>query len=122
MDYIKALGPKLTKKFESMYPAADPNALDLLNQMLHFNPQHRVTATEALKHEFFKSVRRKEFELEGTSLTGPTFLDAPIVDLDTIRQQTYKEILWYNKSNSDQLKKNSERVHGGKLANKELKN
>ena len=93
-----------------MYPAADPGALDLLRQMLHFNPKKRVTAVEALEHDFFKTVRRKEFELDGTPLEGPAFLEAASVDLATIRKKTYEEVLWYSKSNNDQGKKNSEIV------------
>jgi len=46
-----------------MYPAADPEAIDLLKKMLQFNPKKRCTAEEALEHDFLKSVRRREIEV-----------------------------------------------------------
>ena len=46
-----------------MFPAADPAAIDLLKQMLQFNPSKRCTAEEALEHDFLKSVRKKEIEV-----------------------------------------------------------
>lgn len=30
--------------------------MDLLEQMLHYNPQRRITAEQALKHPYFKNV------------------------------------------------------------------
>jgi len=102
LDYINGLGPKSSKTFETMYPVADPGAIDLLRQMLHFNPKNRITASEALEHDFFKTVRRKEFELDGAALEGPAFLEASTVDLETLRQKTFEEVMWYSKQNSGQ--------------------
>jgi serine/threonine protein kinase len=42
----------------------NPLALDLLSKMLALDPRHRITAKEALRHEFFKPVTRKQ-ELMG---------------------------------------------------------
>jgi mitogen-activated protein kinase 1/3 len=42
--------------FKERFPGADPEALDLLQKMLVFNPQNRITAEEALKHPWFKNI------------------------------------------------------------------
>ena len=95
-EYIKTLGTIQPKPLESLYPAADPAALDLLKQMLKFNPRRRCTAEEALEHDFFKNVRRKEMEAEAEdALKGPEFLDAVEIDLQTLKRRTYEEVLWY---------------------------
>jgi len=62
-EYIKTLEKKPGRKLDSLYPAADPAAMDLLKKMLMFNPAKRCTAEEALEHSFFKSVRRKDMEV-----------------------------------------------------------
>ena len=95
-QYIKTLGQIKPKRLEDMYPAADPAALDLLKRMLKFNPRHRCTAAEALDHEFFKGVRRKEMEREAEKpLIGPDFLDALEIDIKTLKRRTYEEVMWY---------------------------
>jgi mitogen-activated protein kinase 1/3 len=48
---------------ESLFPAADPAAINLLKSMLMFNPAKRCTAEEALDHEFLNPVRKKELEV-----------------------------------------------------------
>ena len=35
-----------------LYPKAPPEAIDLLRQMLLFNPQSRVTAAQAMRHAY----------------------------------------------------------------------
>jgi mitogen-activated protein kinase 1/3 len=95
-EYIKTLGKIQAKPLESLYPAADPAALDLLHRMLKFNPKLRYTAEEALDHEFFKGVRRKEMERAAErALIGPEFLDAAEIDLQALKRRTYEEVLWY---------------------------
>ena len=95
-EYIKALPKTDGKPFEILYPAADTNALDLLKKMLQFNPSRRVTAEEALEHEFFRGTRRKELERKATSpLECPDFLESDKVDLKLLKQRTYEEVLWY---------------------------
>jgi mitogen-activated protein kinase 1/3 len=94
--YIKTLGNIKPKKLEDLYPAADPTALDLLKRMLKFNPRRRCTAEEAMEHDFFKGVRRKEMEREADKpLIGPDFLEASEIDLQTLKRRTYEEVLWY---------------------------
>jgi serine/threonine protein kinase len=62
------LKKKPGKSLESLYPAADPAAIDLLKKMLMFNPSKRCTAEEALEHEFLKPVRRKEMEVRNVGM------------------------------------------------------
>ena len=35
-------------------------ALDLLNEMLHFNPKRRITIEQCLRHEYFKELFKEE--------------------------------------------------------------
>ena len=62
-EYINSLEKKPGRRVESLYPAADPAAINLLKQMLMFNPAKRCTAEEALEHEFLKPIRRKGMEV-----------------------------------------------------------
>jgi len=101
-EYIESLPKMEGKPLETLYPAADPVAIDLLKKMLYFNPRRRVTAEEALDHDFFKDVRRKELDLTSNDpLEAPSFLEADRIDLAVLKQRTYEEVMWY-------------RDHGGK--------
>eukprot|EP00594_Rhizosolenia_setigera_P014188 CAMPEP_0178965830 /NCGR_PEP_ID=MMETSP0789-20121207/16559_1 /TAXON_ID=3005 /ORGANISM="Rhizosolenia setigera, Strain CCMP 1694" /LENGTH=953 /DNA_ID=CAMNT_0020650977 /DNA_START=329 /DNA_END=3187 /DNA_ORIENTATION=+ len=132
------------KSFESMFPAADSNAIDLLRRMLKFNPRKRITAKEALEHEFLKSVVQMRVTnrdshssgasynsnagknstgasdavnnnnnneagsngnndksslhghpiIEGIPLECPDFLETNNIDLITLKQRSYEEVLW----------------------------
>ncbi len=41
VKYIKSLPKRSKQNFQSLYPNANPVALDLLSKMLTFNPDHR---------------------------------------------------------------------------------
>lgn len=41
------------------YVGAPPEAIDLLTQMLHFDPRRRVTVEQALDHPYLAPVRDK---------------------------------------------------------------
>jgi serine/threonine protein kinase len=95
-EYIKTLGIKKGKPFETLFPAADPAALDLLKKMLKFNPKQRCTVAEALEHEFLRAVRGKEMERRADEpLVGPDFLESNHVDLNMLKRRTFEEVLWY---------------------------
>ncbi len=62
-EYIKSLKKSPSKDIDSLYPAADKEAIDLLKRMLQFNPKKRCTAEEALEHDFFKAIRQEDMEV-----------------------------------------------------------
>ncbi|KAL7535773.1 hypothetical protein ACHAXR_008376 [Thalassiosira sp. AJA248-18] len=98
-EYISSLDKKPGRSLESLYPAADPAAINLLKKMLMFNPAKRCTACEALEHEFLKPVRRKDMEMCASQpLESPEFLEKSKIDLAMLKEETYKEILWYKQS------------------------
>ena len=104
-EYIKTLGKIQSKKLEDLYPVADPVALDLLKQMLKFNPNQRCTAEQALEHDFLKSVRRKEMERTAEKpLVGPEFLNSLNIDLKLLKRETYKEVVWYRDQDPRKLR------------------
>lgn len=94
--YIGSLPKTQGKSLASIYPKSDPEALDLLGKMLRFNPKHRVTVDEALEHNFLKSVRRKELEREADRpLELPSFLESDKINLRTLKEKIFEEVLWY---------------------------
>ncbi|XP_074556813.1 mitogen-activated protein kinase 4-like [Curcuma longa] len=51
-DYIESLPDSPGIPFASIFPDANPLALDLLKKLLVFNPAKRITVTEALEHPY----------------------------------------------------------------------
>lgn len=49
---------------ESKLPSTTSSCLDLLHRMLEYEPQARISAGEALRHEFFEEVREREMQEE----------------------------------------------------------
>ena len=52
-EYVRGLGYKPPVKLQSLYPNANPLALDLLGRMVHFSPTRRITVQQALQHPYF---------------------------------------------------------------------
>ena len=95
-EYIKSLGTSAGKSLEKVFPDADPSALDLLKKMLQFNPKRRLTAEQALQHEFFQGVRQETLERTSPGpLRAPDFLETNHVDLMELKRKIYEEVLWY---------------------------
>jgi len=51
-DYIRSLPIKPRIPFSSLYPQANPHAIDLLSKMLAFDPAKRISCEEALNHPY----------------------------------------------------------------------
>ena len=48
--------------FQDIIPDIEPDALDLLQRLLEYDPQCRLSAEEALKHKFFQDLHSPEDE------------------------------------------------------------
>lgn len=53
-EYVRNLPFMAKKHFQSLFPNANPDALDLLDRMLAFDPSSRVSVEEALQHPYLK--------------------------------------------------------------------
>lgn len=49
-------------KLAHMYPNAHPDAIDLMQKLLVFNPKKRLTAEEALNHPFVRDFHNPQDE------------------------------------------------------------
>lgn len=47
-----------------LIPHASPEVQDLIVQLLIYNPDHRITASQALKHAWFKEMKDQEAMLK----------------------------------------------------------
>jgi len=52
--YVMSLPYSEKKSFATRFPGADPLAIDLLEKMLIFNPEERITVEEALAHPYLE--------------------------------------------------------------------
>ncbi|XP_072044482.1 mitogen-activated protein kinase 1-like [Amphiura filiformis] len=53
-SYLQTLPPKPKVPWTKLYPQADHKALDLLDKMLTFNPNNRITVEESLAHPYLE--------------------------------------------------------------------
>jgi mitogen-activated protein kinase 1/3 len=61
-DYISALPKKPKIPFRQLYPKASPLACDLLDKLLCFEPEKRLTVEQALRHPYLEELHCEEDE------------------------------------------------------------
>lgn len=63
VEYVQALTKKPNVPFSALYPNANPLAIDLLEKMLVFNPSKRLSASDALEHEYLRALHNVNDEV-----------------------------------------------------------
>ncbi|KAG5915917.1 Subtilisin-like proteinase Spm1, partial [Claviceps sorghi] len=53
-EYVRNLPVMPKKSFPSLFPQANPDALDLLDKMLAFDPSSRISVEQALEHPYLQ--------------------------------------------------------------------
>jgi len=80
-EYVQALPARPAASLAALYPSASAGALELLAQLLVFNPRRRLTAAQALAHPYLD-------ELHSIN-EAP---DAPPVDADAVADDCAQEL------------------------------
>lgn len=60
--YLRSLPQCPRSSFRALYPQADPQALDLLDKMLVFDPAKRISVQEALAHPWLSALHDESDE------------------------------------------------------------
>lgn len=86
--YIRSLPFKPRVDFRTLFPKAPPLALDLLEKMLTFAPEKRITVEEALAHPYLQLLHDPTDEP-----TAPTPFD---VDFESVplSKESLRALLW----------------------------
>ena len=90
---------KLT--WSSLFPNANPIALDLLEKMLTFNPKKRYTVEQCISHPYFEGLHDPDQEPIITSTFDWTF-DAVELTKENLQSMIYDESLYYHNEDDDE--------------------
>lgn len=63
--------PRYAQDLQSLMPSTSPVIVDLIKQMLTYNPVDRITAEEALNHPAFEQIRREEDRWKQSGMQVP---------------------------------------------------
>lgn len=88
------------RSFATFFGSIDPDALDLLNHLLVFNPSQRFTAEEALEHPYLKDFHDSSEEIEYDGV-----IEIPMDDNTKFSIKDYREALYKEISNSKYIRK-----------------
>ena len=89
---------KLT--WSSLYPNANPIALDLLEKMLKFNPKKRYTVEQCLSHPYFDGLHDPDQEPITTTKFDWSFDDVELTK-ENLQSMIYDESLYFHDENED---------------------
>lgn len=86
--------------FQEMFPDANPDAIDLMEKLLKFNPGGRLTADEALRHAYVKEFHDEEFEVGAAdcvdmSAIEPRTEDGSALTIAAVKRMMLGEIYKY---------------------------
>lgn len=106
-----------TPRLEAKFPSASPEALDLLSKLMHFNPEKRISAEEALQHPYCVQFYNPDDEpVAGRTITIPID-DNTKYSISQYRDRLYLEIVKKKK----EIRKRMKMKEAAKLAKAKAK-
>lgn len=94
--YIRIFQAREGINLRQRFPAASPEAVDMLRRMLVFNPKKRITVDEALCHGLFKEIRNNAIEVTAKQRVRLPFDDWENLDKHQLRYAFLREISRYH--------------------------
>ncbi|TXC11992.1 hypothetical protein FocTR4_00007026 [Fusarium oxysporum f. sp. cubense] len=95
LRFVKSLPKRERQPLRNKFKNADDSAIDLLERMLVFDPKKRITATEALSHDYLSPYHDPTDEPVAEEKFDWSFNDADL-PVDTWKIMMYSEILDYH--------------------------
>lgn len=89
---LEAVPPPQLKPMHQLFPTASDEALDLLQQLLHFNPNKRLTAEQALSHPYFAQFHNLDDEPVSDRVITLMIDDNQKISTKEYRDRLYEEI------------------------------
>jgi len=83
--------PQAPRSLETLFPHADADAVDLLQKLLCFNPEKRLSAAESLDHSYVS-----QFHVPEEEITCDKPITIPIDDNKKLTVTDYREELYTN--------------------------
>nr|KAI8754386.1 extracellular signal-regulated kinase 2-like [Biomphalaria glabrata] len=93
LDKASATVGRNKRSFEELIPDAPPDGLDLMKKLLHFNPDKRITADEALRHPFVQRFHNPSSEMSLNFDVVPPLSDDVQLTVDEYRSKLYEMII-----------------------------
>lgn len=90
-QYVRSLPYTPKIQFSTLFPQANPEALDLLEKMLAFDPADRITVQEALEHPYLRIWHDPADEPECPKEFDFSFEE--VDDSDALRQMILDEVI-----------------------------
>merc|ERR1711978_756554 len=107
------------KNLKYMFPGADPNALDLMLQLLKFDVDKRITVDDALEHAYLKPVRDQAHERAKKPVTFS--FESAQLGSKKLRELILEEVLKYNKYDEKRLIDSGAMPNYKRMREKEMK-
>jgi mitogen-activated protein kinase 1/3 len=93
--FMSQLPAKPVADFQTLFPGADPDEIDLTRRMLTWDPRNRITVEEALEHAFLAQLH-DPFD-EPVTFPIPDFeFETPEFTMDALRELIWKEIVKFH--------------------------
>ncbi|KAF9512904.1 hypothetical protein BS47DRAFT_1297060 [Hydnum rufescens UP504] len=94
-EYIRALPFRKKKPFSLLFPGANPDAIDLMERCLTFNPKRRIEVEEALAHPYLQPYHDPQDEPTAAPLPLSffDFDNGEQLSKEQLKQLIYEEVI-----------------------------
>merc|ERR1740121_2011161 len=90
--YMRCFASREGEGLQNRFPLVAPECIDILQQMLQFNPASRIPVRDALAHNVFAEIRDPEQEGKAKAFVTLDFEKEPDLDEALLRKYFCKEI------------------------------